>query len=98
LVLVRQGTYPHPPWEELQTTAHGHSSRDLARKHFCAPQRGESELVAAMHHLRRGMSSVQQFKVLIQTQEAPTEGKAYFNEDLLPTPPSLWSPTSSHLL
>lgn len=45
--------------------------------------------MAAMHRLRRGLSSAQEFKVLIQTKEAPAEGKAYFNEDLLPTPPSL---------
>lgn len=45
--------------------------------------------MAVLQRVQRGLSSPQQFKVLIQTKEAPTEGSAYFNEDLLPTPPSL---------
>lgn len=50
--------------------------------------------MAVLQRLRRGLSSPQQFKILIQTKDVPTEGTAYFNEDLLPTPPGLSYPLS----
>lgn len=37
--------------------------------------------------LKRACLSRQEFKQFIQTREHPEEGTAYFNEDLLPTPP-----------
>lgn len=44
--------------------------------------------MATIRRLGKGLSSPQDFKTLIQTREAPAQGTAYFNEDLLPTPPS----------
>ncbi|KAI1337790.1 putative allantoin permease [Xylariaceae sp. FL0016] len=37
--------------------------------------------------IKTAFSSSQEFKRFVRTKEAPPEGKAYFNEDLLPTPP-----------
>lgn len=42
-----------------------------------------------MQKLRGAFTSRQKFKAFIQTKDAPAEGAAYFNEDLLPTPPRL---------
>lgn len=46
--------------------------------------------MATIRSIRKGLSSREALKTLIQTKEAPVQGTAYFNEDLLPTPPSLW--------
>lgn len=52
------------------------------------------ERCTAMATIRKALSSRQGLKSLIQTKEAPVQGTAYFNEDLLPTPPSLLPATS----
>jgi hypothetical protein len=39
-----------------------------------------------VERVKRAAASKEEFKRLVQTKEAPAEGKAYFNEDLLPTP------------
>ncbi|KAK2015879.1 putative allantoin permease [Colletotrichum eremochloae] len=46
--------------------------------------------------LRRAVSSKQEFKRFVQTKEPPQEGTAYFNEDLLPTPPEHRKWTALH--
>ncbi|KAF4871735.1 Allantoin permease [Colletotrichum siamense] len=46
--------------------------------------------------LRRAFSSRKEFKQFIQTKEHPDDGPAYFNEDLLPTPPSQRTWTALH--
>jgi hypothetical protein len=41
-----------------------------------------------VERVKKAAASKEEFKRFVQTKEAPAEGKAYFNEDLLPTPPS----------
>ncbi|KAK2001953.1 putative uracil transporter [Colletotrichum falcatum] len=49
-----------------------------------------------VQRLGRAVSSKHEFKRFIQTKEAPEEGAAYFNEDLLPTPPEHRKWTALH--
>jgi hypothetical protein len=52
-----------------------------------------------LHNFRQAFSSKEEFKAFVKTKEAPAEGTAYFNEDLLPTPPCKSnSMLKSHLL
>lgn len=37
--------------------------------------------------LKQAFASKEEFKAFVKTKDAPSEGVAYFNEDLLPTPP-----------
>ena len=44
-------------------------------------------MVATAQRLKRAVSSREELVKFIETKEWPEEGKAFFNEDLLPTPP-----------
>jgi nucleobase:cation symporter-1, NCS1 family len=44
-------------------------------------------MATRVQRVKEAFSSPQAFKKAIQTPDAPAEGTAYFNEDLLPTPP-----------
>jgi hypothetical protein len=46
-------------------------------------------MMVSMQRIKRAASSKKELVQFLQTREWPDEGKAFFNEDLLPTPPGM---------
>jgi NCS1 family nucleobase:cation symporter-1 len=52
--------------------------------------------MVSMRRIKEATSSKEEFVRALETKEWPKEGKAYFNEDLLPTPPEQRTWTALH--
>lgn len=52
--------------------------------------------MSAVRRIKQATSSKKEFVRFLETKEWPEQGKAYFNEDLLPTPPEHRTWTALH--